>query len=76
MQGPSVVPKVIVAFLLPVVVFTIALGAFGRVLADVVAQRYQTPVAFSLALVVTVGVMTAASVVLKRLHQNTQCPDR
>jgi len=76
MKGPSVVPDVVVAFLLPIVVFTVALELSGRLLTDVLAQRYQMPVAFALALVVTTGVMLAVSLILKRRHRNTQCSDR
>jgi hypothetical protein len=70
MQGPSVVSTVVVAFLLPIVVFAAALGVLGRLLTNALAQEYQTPLAFALALVVTVGVMLTARLALKRLHRS------
>jgi hypothetical protein len=38
-QGPSVVPKVLAAFLLPLVVFIVSLAAFERIIATVVARK-------------------------------------
>jgi len=70
------VPHVVVAFVLPIVVFAVALELFGRLLTNVLAQRHQTLAAFALALVVTVSVMLAVSLILKRRHRNTQCSDR
>ena len=53
-EGPSVVIKVIVAFLLPLVVFIISLAAFQQIFAKAISsQRVQTAFSFLLALVVT-----------------------
>ena len=70
-EGPSVAAKVVVAFLLPIFVFAAGLGVFGRLLGGVLAPRYQTPLAFALALSVTVGVVLIASLIVRRLHRNT-----
>lgn len=53
-EGPSVVVKVIVAFLLPVVVFIGSLAAFGKVLAKAVdSKELQTVLSFLIAMLVT-----------------------
>ena len=53
-EGPSVVIKVIVAFLLPLVVFIVSLAAFQQIFAKAISsQRAQTAFSFLLALVVT-----------------------
>jgi len=53
-EGPSVVIKVIVAFLLPLVVFIVSLAAFQQIFAKAISsQRVQTAFSFLLALVVT-----------------------
>ncbi len=52
--GPSVVIKVIVAFLLPLVVFIVSLAVFQEIFAKAIdSQRAQTTFSFLLALVVT-----------------------
>jgi predicted permease len=48
---------VLVAFLLPIVVFVIALGGLDWWLEGRVAEAYDTPVALVLALAVTIGSM-------------------
>jgi len=50
---------VLVAFLLPLVVFVISLGGFGGWLKGWIAEPYQTPVALVLALLTTTGLMLA-----------------
>lgn len=70
-EGPSVTWKVIVAFLLPTVVFAAGLALFGSLLNDVLPQRYQTPLAGVLALAVTFGVMWVVSLIFMRLHRNS-----
>ena len=70
-RGSSVALGVVVAFLLPIVVFVVTLGVSGRLLANAVAREYQTPAAFVSALLVTVSVMLVASLIVKRLHRNT-----
>ena len=53
-KGPSVVSKVVVAFLLPLVVFIVALAAFEGILARAIDNREaQTAISFLLALSVT-----------------------
>ncbi|MHC4573904.1 MAG: hypothetical protein ACYS76_07210 [Planctomycetota bacterium] len=53
-QGPSVVRKVLVAFLLPIAVFIAALAVFERSLAEAVkTKQVQTALGFVLALSVT-----------------------
>jgi hypothetical protein len=53
-QGPSVVRKVLVAFLLPIAVFIAALAVFERSLAEAVeTKQVQTALSFVLALSVT-----------------------
>ena len=70
-KGSSVALGVVVAFLLPIIVFVVTLGVSGQFLANAVAQKYQTPAAFVSALFVTVSVMLVVSLILKRLHRNT-----
>lgn len=53
-QGPSVVSKVLVAFLLPIMVFIGALAAFEGILAKVInSKEPRTVISFLLALVAT-----------------------
>jgi len=53
-EGPSVVVKVIVAFLLPLVVFIVSLAAFQQIFAKAISsQHLQAAFSFLLALVVT-----------------------
>jgi hypothetical protein len=69
-DGPSVILKAVVAFLLPIAVFAGVLVASGQILKGIVAPRYETPIAFVIALTVTAGVMLVVSTVLKRLHRS------
>lgn len=71
-EGPSVAPKAVIAFLLPILVFVVALGSFSRLLTGVLAQRYQAFVAFVLALSVTVGSMLVARLIVRRRQQNSR----
>lgn len=64
-EGPSVVPMVAVAFLLPILMFLVALGVFQWALGSAVAEPYQTPLALLLALAVTTGLMFAARVAVR-----------
>lgn len=57
MDDPPITREVLIAFLLPILVFTAALGGFGWLLKDTTAKPYQTPLALVLALVTTTGVM-------------------
>jgi hypothetical protein len=56
-EGPSVASKAVVAFLLPMVMFVVALGVFGGLLEGMVAVPYGTPLALVLALAVTTALM-------------------
>lgn len=67
--GPSVTYKVIVAFALPITAFAIALAAFEHLLANAVAERSRTFVAFAAALALTVGLMRAISLLVGRRHE-------
>jgi hypothetical protein len=69
-DGPSMTLKAVVVFLLPIAVFAGVLVASGEILKGVVAPRYETPLAFVIALAVTAGVMLVVSTVLKRLHRS------
>ena len=68
-DGPSVARKAVVAFLLPIAIFAGVLAACGVLLNGAVAPRYETPLAFVIALAVTAGLMLAISTILKRLHR-------
>jgi len=53
-KGPSIVNKVIVAFLLPLVVFITSLATFERIFAGATSvEQAQTAVSFLLALLTT-----------------------
>lgn len=56
-EGPSVTFAVVVAFLLPILVFIGALAGFGLLLEGWVAESHQVPLAVGSALATTVGVM-------------------
>lgn len=69
-EGPSVAVKVIVAFLLPLVVFIVSLAAFQEILSEAISsQRVQTVFSFLLALVVTFICILIIRVVNKRVGQ-------
>ncbi len=54
-KGPSVVCKVVVAFLLPMVVFIASLVVFDHILAKAInSKEVQTALSFSLALSITI----------------------
>lgn len=67
-EGPPITRMVLVAFLLPILVFIVALGGFGWLLQDAVAGPYQTPLALVLALATTVGVLLVVRI-LSRPHR-------
>ena len=57
-QGPSVVSKVIFAFLLPMLVFIVALAVFEKILAQTpAATPLATAIGFTMALIVTAALM-------------------
>ena len=64
--GPSVAWKVVVAFVLPLLSFVGALAFFGHLLRAQLAEPYQTPVVFFLALAVAASVVLISSVASKR----------
>lgn len=66
--GPSIAWAVVVAFLVPILVFIGALAGFGRLLEGAVNTRYQMPLAAALALAATTGVMLVLRVATRR-HQ-------
>lgn len=71
-DGPSVTPKVLIAFVLPIGVFIGALGLFGRLLQHTIARPYQSLCACALALCVTGVLMLGVSVLTKR-HDSRRC---
>ena len=68
-EGPSVALKAVLAFALPIFTFLMALAVFGHLLHERLAERYQSPVAFVLSLLVTMSFILMASAVVKRLHR-------
>mgnify|MGYP006886001191 CR=1 FL=1 len=65
MDSPPITREVLVAFLLPILVFTAALGGFGWLLRNATAKPYQTPLALVLALATTAGVMGVVRLVAR-----------
>jgi len=71
-----VASKVMIAFALPIATFAVALAAFEHLLADAVAERSRTFVAFAAALALTVGLMRVVSLLVGRRdepHEYTDC---
>ncbi len=68
-DGPSVALKAMVAFALPIAAFAIALAAFEHLLANTVAERSRTFVAFAAALALTIGLMRVVSLLVGRRHE-------
>lgn len=67
-EGPSVLVKVIVAFLLPLVVFIVSLAAFQQIFAKAIStQRLQTALSLLLALLVTFVCILIVRVIRKRI---------
>jgi hypothetical protein len=66
--GPSIAWTVVLAFLLPLVVFIGTLAGFGKLMEGVVSARYQMPLAATMALAATAGVMLVVRVLTRR-HQ-------
>lgn len=67
--GPSVVVKVILAFLLPPVVFIASLATFEEIFAAAInTRRMQTVLSFLLALLVTFICISVTGVINKRLN--------
>ncbi|MBN1507717.1 MAG: hypothetical protein JW955_12775 [Sedimentisphaerales bacterium] len=64
--GPSVAFKALIAFLLPIATFAGTLAACGAFLRGVVTPRYETPLAFLVALAVTTALMLFVHAVTRR----------
>ena len=69
-KGPSVVVKVVIAFLLPLVVFIFSLAIFEEILAKTINnQLVQTALSMVSALLVTFSCILIVRVINKRLGQ-------
>ena len=69
-KGPSVVVKVVIAFLLPLVVFIFSLAAFQEIFSKTASsQRMQTVLSLVSALLVTFSCILIVRVINKRLGQ-------
>ena len=65
-KGPSIAVKVIVAFLLPIIIFIIALAVFEWILKDIVAAKdLRTIVDLLLALTLTFGYVLIVKIIGK-----------
>ncbi len=70
-EGPSVVFKVVVAFLLPLMVFIGALAAFEGILAGAInSKEMRTALSFLLALPVTFAVVLIIKVINRQVGKN------
>ena len=69
--GPSVVKKVVLAFLVPLVAFIGLLASFERILAGVIeAKGLRTGVSFLLAVLGTLGLVLAIKAIEKKVGKN------
>ncbi|MDT8302130.1 MAG: hypothetical protein RQ760_11650 [Sedimentisphaerales bacterium] len=69
-NGPSVVVKVVIAFLLPLVVFIFSLAAFQEIFTKTISsQNMQTGLSLVSALLVTFSCILIIRVINKRLDQ-------
>jgi hypothetical protein len=70
MKGPSVVVKVVLAFLLPLVIFIASLAAFGEIFAGATdSQPAQTALSLLPALLVTSGCVLIMGAINRRLNK-------
>jgi uncharacterized integral membrane protein len=70
-KGPSVVSKVVMAFLLPLLVFIIALSVSQKIIAEYLdAQHWQTIISFTIAMLVTGICVVSIKFVRFRRHRN------
>lgn len=70
--GPSVLPKVVFAFLLPLVIFTVTLVIFEHILAKAVNDnKFKTFISFSAAVMVTM----AYTLIIARFHKKIACEE-
>ncbi|MHC4499269.1 MAG: SoxR reducing system RseC family protein [Planctomycetota bacterium] len=75
-RGPSVVPKVVLAFLVPMVVFIVSLAFFHKILAKAaMARQMQTALGLVAALAVTLICVLVARAIDKRISEKRQHPD-
>lgn len=71
-QGPSIVRKVVLAFLLPLVVFTISLAILEKIFSEVInTGQIQSVLSLVLALLVTFVCILLTKVINRRLNQNS-----
>ncbi|MHC4116398.1 MAG: SoxR reducing system RseC family protein [Planctomycetota bacterium] len=71
-EGPSIVTKVVLAFLLPLVVFTISLAIFERVFSGVIsAGQIQSALSFISALLLTFICILLTKVINRQLNQDS-----
>lgn len=69
-NGPSVVVKVVIAFLLPLVVFIISLAIFEEIFAKTISiQSLQTFLSMASALLITFSCILITRVINKRLNK-------
>ncbi len=69
-QGPSVVVKVVVAFLLPLLVFIVSLAIFERILSGAIsADQLQTALSLLAALLITFICILIVRVINRRFGQ-------
>ncbi len=67
-KGPSVIMKVIVAFVLPIVVFIFSLAGFGKLLGDKIeSAKLATAAVFALSLIITLIYIWISSLISKKL---------
>ena len=67
-KGPSVVSKVIVAFVLPIVVFIFSLVGFGKLLGNKIdSPKLATVAIFALSVIVTLIFVWISSLLSKKL---------
>lgn len=72
-EGPSVIPRVVVAFLLPILVFTASLAAFEHILGTVLETKgQQTAVGSLLALLLTIGCILITQMIRRGPCKNNQ----
>ena len=70
-KGPSVVWKVVVAFLLPIAIFITALAIFEEILAGVVNDRQaRTAISFLLAVLAALVFVVIAKMINAKLRKN------
>jgi uncharacterized membrane protein (DUF485 family) len=70
-EGPSVVFKVVVAFLLPLMVFIVVLAASEKILAKTInSKESQTAISFLLALFVTSVCILIIKVIYRQLSKD------